>query len=451
MTIKTTHLHRLQVWRSLVVVVCLTAAGSVYAQDRRLAEDPHAHVYQLDVEGLILQDALVHLVDSTAISLVYDVDLVAAKQTTCRTREATAEALLVCVLYGTGLIPERLSSGTYVLHRGGTTPHKPVVPAPHTISGFVYDAASGESLSDAAVYETVRRIGTTTDDGGYYRFSVSADSARLSVSHLGYDEARFTLKLHGHVARDIRLNPSLLWLDSLSVFAERDDDEHPTRGRALYGHVRGFYVGALGPATIPSGTRAGLLLGYRFRGLVDLGLFASKQSGQYIVGPTLGFATRPSARGWGGRARLVYRVGLEESSRVGGTLIATADTVFRPTEGPVVVRGDTLPVVVSPGRGQPDLLGITFSDHGYDADVSVYKRLKLDGAAVLFPSLGLFAASSSVKGFGADRAGLQATLPFVLGLNSRTRLVIEPVVRLSLPDSDFGMRQSWSLDARLNL
>ena len=142
---------------------------------------------------------------------------------------------------------------------------------------------------------------------------------------------------------------------------------------------------------------------------------------------------------------------MAERRTFGGTLIVTADTVFRPTEGPVVIRGDTLAVGNFGGYTEPGFLGITFRDLGLDADVSVYKRVKLEGSAQAFPSVGLFVASSSVRRLGANQLGLQATLPIVIGLNSRTRLVIEPIFRLSKPRVEHRAFDGWSIDARLNL
>ena len=83
-------------------------------------------------------------------------------------------------------------------------------PRKHTISGLVYDAESGVSLSQAHIYQAERHIGTTSDTSGYYRLGVWIDSVRLAVSHLGYEKARLVLHLRGDTVRHIGLNPATL-------------------------------------------------------------------------------------------------------------------------------------------------------------------------------------------------------------------------------------------------
>ena len=59
----------------------------------------------------------------------------------------------------------------------------------YTISGYVTDAASGERLIGAAVYDTISRQGTVTNTAGFYTLTLKSSSAILVASYVGYKSA----------------------------------------------------------------------------------------------------------------------------------------------------------------------------------------------------------------------------------------------------------------------
>ncbi|MGI9174809.1 MAG: STN domain-containing protein, partial [Rhodothermales bacterium] len=69
--------------------------------------------YSFVLRGVPMEAALQQLVRTTQIDLAYDPALVAAKQVYCVAEEQPAEAVLRCVLQGSGLDFYRLSSGMY--------------------------------------------------------------------------------------------------------------------------------------------------------------------------------------------------------------------------------------------------------------------------------------------------------------------------------------------------
>ncbi len=56
----------------------------------------------------------------------------------------------------------------------------------YTVSGYVYDASTGEALIGAAVYEHVSGHGTATNRYGFYSLTLNSDSVRLQSSFLGF-------------------------------------------------------------------------------------------------------------------------------------------------------------------------------------------------------------------------------------------------------------------------
>jgi outer membrane cobalamin receptor len=94
-----------------------------------------------------------------------------------------------------------------------------------TISGYVRDNATGESLIGATVYLPATKSGTTSNAHGFYSITLSGDSARLIYSYVGYQpqELRVSLKA------DTDVNITLInanQLDEVVVNAAKADEIH---------------------------------------------------------------------------------------------------------------------------------------------------------------------------------------------------------------------------------
>lgn len=77
-----------------------------------------------------------------------------------------------------------------------------------TISGYVEDAVTGEKLIGATVYSPTRRVGTTTNQFGFYSLTTTRDTLSLTVSYTGYTPAQLPLKDKENRQLHIRLGPS---------------------------------------------------------------------------------------------------------------------------------------------------------------------------------------------------------------------------------------------------
>jgi hypothetical protein len=56
----------------------------------------------------------------------------------------------------------------------------------HTVSGYVYDAASRETLIGANLYDRNLQKGTASNNYGFYSLSLPAGEVALTVSHVGF-------------------------------------------------------------------------------------------------------------------------------------------------------------------------------------------------------------------------------------------------------------------------
>ncbi len=81
----------------------------------------------------------------------------------------------------------------------------------HTISGYVYEKGSRESLVGVNVYNPDLKIGTTTNAYGFYSLTINAsDSIVIRWSYVGYNTVEKKISLKNNVEMNIFLDPSLL-------------------------------------------------------------------------------------------------------------------------------------------------------------------------------------------------------------------------------------------------
>ncbi len=94
-----------------------------------------------------------------------------------------------------------------------------------TISGYVRDGATGESLPGVAVVHPASGQGTATNTFGFYSLTLPAtpDSVRLLVSALGYEKLRLVQKAERSFTHDFRLKMSSAELAGVEVVGSREE------------------------------------------------------------------------------------------------------------------------------------------------------------------------------------------------------------------------------------
>ena len=96
-------------------------------------------------------------------------------------------------------------------------------PPEYTLSGYVKDAASGEKLIGAVLYEPTLRQGTATNRYGFFSLTLSADSLRIVVSYIGYRSDTLATRLDRDLQLDFALQPLPLEMAAVQVEVERLD------------------------------------------------------------------------------------------------------------------------------------------------------------------------------------------------------------------------------------
>ena len=65
----------------------------------------------------------------------------------------------------------------------------------HTLSGYVEDAASGEKLIGAVLYEPTLQKGATTNRYGFFSLTLPAGPLKVVVFHIGYQSDTLATRL----------------------------------------------------------------------------------------------------------------------------------------------------------------------------------------------------------------------------------------------------------------
>ena len=92
-----------------------------------------------------------------------------------------------------------------------------------TVSGYLTDAGSGESLISAALVERTSGLGAVSNNYGYYTLTLPAGDVSLEYSYIGYESVTMSLRLVRDTVIHIALKPSAEFLQGASVTASRSE------------------------------------------------------------------------------------------------------------------------------------------------------------------------------------------------------------------------------------
>src|SRR5690606_6957236 len=92
-----------------------------------------------------------------------------------------------------------------------------------TLSGYVRDARTNETLIGATVYIKELQAGATTNAYGFYSITVAQGSYTVRYSYVGYTTIEETKNLTGSVEFDAEMQPTTS-LQEVTVTADRKDE-----------------------------------------------------------------------------------------------------------------------------------------------------------------------------------------------------------------------------------
>ena len=94
-----------------------------------------------------------------------------------------------------------------------------------TISGYIKDAETGETLIGAIVYATKTKTGASANTYGFYSLSLpKGDSTGLVFTYLGYTAQIKKVVLTQNIELNIKLLPSSSQLSEVTISAKKSDE-----------------------------------------------------------------------------------------------------------------------------------------------------------------------------------------------------------------------------------
>ncbi len=93
----------------------------------------------------------------------------------------------------------------------------------YSLSGYVTDAATGEALIGATVFEKGSKLGTVTNRYGYYSLTIPADSSDFEVNFIGYEKRSLKVTLASDQKLDFELNENALELGEVTISSRTPD------------------------------------------------------------------------------------------------------------------------------------------------------------------------------------------------------------------------------------
>ena len=93
----------------------------------------------------------------------------------------------------------------------------------HTISGMISDGTNGEDLIGVNVYVSELRVGTATNDYGFYSLTLPTGSYVLEISYLGYVSQSIPINLRSDQKLNIKLNDDTNELQEVIISGERQN------------------------------------------------------------------------------------------------------------------------------------------------------------------------------------------------------------------------------------
>ena len=102
----------------------------------------------------------------------------------------------------------------------------------YTISGYITDSGSSETLISASVYENNSQRGTVSNSYGFYSLTLPAGNVDIDFSYVGYHTKQKSFKLRKDTTINISLNPNTV-LNEVTVTGSASNNNIGARGTQM--------------------------------------------------------------------------------------------------------------------------------------------------------------------------------------------------------------------------
>lgn len=182
--------------RAMLLMCVVLFTHSIYAQNKEAC-------LSLKLRNVTLESFVKQLENATGFSFIYGEEVKLIRRITLEAKQQTIQEILQRAFENEPIKFE--ISGKHILLYKRHMPQKPVS-RKFTISGYVTDGASSETLIGANILESRRSTGTATNPFGFYTLTLPEGEAELTFSYLGFENLHRRLELNKDTLLNICLN-----------------------------------------------------------------------------------------------------------------------------------------------------------------------------------------------------------------------------------------------------
>jgi len=93
-----------------------------------------------------------------------------------------------------------------------------------TLSGYIKDASSGETLIGATAFIKENAAGATSNEYGYYSISVPPGNYTVEYAYLGFNSNAKNIDLNADTKMDVELTEESALIEEIVITAEPEDE-----------------------------------------------------------------------------------------------------------------------------------------------------------------------------------------------------------------------------------
>lgn len=203
----------------LIIGLYLASCTFVWGQDvLKLRVD-------LQINNASFQEVLYQLIEEEGARISFRNELLPTGSYSFNITDQSLRRVLDQILTGTGLIYRPVGDQVILIPKPAET-----VDQYYTISGFVSDAATGESLIGANIIDLYSQQGTVSNEYGFFSLTLPRGFVDVRISYLGYENAQLALELTENKLYKLPLEGSVT-LNEVVVYP-RDTSANPIGGLA---------------------------------------------------------------------------------------------------------------------------------------------------------------------------------------------------------------------------
>ena len=174
----------------------------------------------IPLKNLSLEEALYQLMDEENVRISFINKIIPAKTVNVRFRREPLSRVLDVLLDGT-TIGYKVVGGQVVLFKQSVRLSR----KRFTINGFLEDAKTGERLIAANIFDRESRLGTVTNEYGFYSLTLSGGDLELAFSYLGYETVIKKFVLDSDRKINLALNSDLMLKEVIIVATDENTEE----------------------------------------------------------------------------------------------------------------------------------------------------------------------------------------------------------------------------------